>query len=134
MCGSQFTLDVGTIQFAVTICMQPWQLHANVDAHSGSTYTVGEGEHWNLGVVLLNRPNGWSFAVLQALRDVRDAAVRESEALHMAETEREVAEEAVVQLAEAQREATEALMEAAESRAKLASTAHQLEVHQAHTI
>lgn len=122
------------IYLIVTFFVRPWQLHANMDAPSGSTYTVGEGEPGNLEIVLLYGPNRWSSAVPQALRDVRDAAVRESEALLMAETEREVAEEAVVQLAEAQREATEALLEAAESRAKLASTAHQLEVHQAYTI
>lgn len=58
---------------------------------------------------------------MQALRDVRDASVRESEALQAAESEREVAEEAVLQLAEAQRQA-------AEARGNLAAAALQLKV------
>lgn len=61
----------------------------------------------------------------QALRDVRDASVRESEALQAAENEREVAEEAVLQLAEAQ-------AEAAEARGNLAATTLQLKVSPSH--
>ena len=52
---------------------------------------------------------------------MRDASVRESEALLAAESEREVAEEAVLQLADAQREA-------AEAHGNLAAAALQLKV------